>query len=76
MTRSEKMNAAATAKHLEWVLATYPDDPLILLWERAKWHGGEPVQQVLAANPRLEIMKLPLAAPELNPQEQVWKATR
>ncbi len=54
----------------------YPDDPLLLLWDRASWHGGEPVRQVLAANPRLEALKLPVAAPQLNPQEQVWKATR
>jgi len=70
------MNSTATAKHLEAVLAAYPKDPLLLLWDRAKWHGGEAVRRVLAANPRLEVMKLPVAAPELNPQERVWKATR
>ena len=31
---------------------------------------------MLEANPRLEILFLPVAAPELNPQEHVWKATR
>ena len=76
VTRTETMNSSATAKHLEAVLAAYPEDPLLLLWDRAKWHGGEAVRQVLAANPRLEVIKLPVAAPELNPQEQVWKATR
>jgi transposase len=30
----------------------------------------------LAAHPRLEILPLPVAAPDLNPQEHVWKATR
>ena len=76
VTRTETMNSSATAKHLEAVLAAYPEDPLLLLWDRAKWHGGEAVRQVLAANPRLEVIKLPVAAPELNPQERVWKATR
>jgi transposase len=47
-----------------------------MLWDRARWHGGEPVRQVLAAYSRLEVIKLPVAAPDLNPQEQVWKATR
>jgi len=65
VTRTETMNSSAT-----------PEDPLLLLWDRAKWHGGEAVRQVLAANPRLEVIKLPVAAPELNPQERVWKATR
>ena len=38
--------------------------------------GGEEICEVLAANPRLEIVPVPVAAPVLNPQEQVWKATR
>ena len=31
---------------------------------------------VLAANPRLELVYLPVAAPDLNPQEHIWKAAR
>ena len=76
VTRTETMNSVATAQHLQAVLAAYPQDPLLLLWDRAKWHGGEAVRQVLAAHPRLEVMKLPVAAPDLNPQAHVWKATR
>ena len=76
VTRTETMNSVANAQHLQAVLAAYPQDPLLLLWDRAKWHGGEAVRQVLAAHPRLEVMKLPVAAPDLNPQEHVWKATR
>jgi hypothetical protein len=34
------------------------------------------VRAVLEANPRLEVMRFPTAAPDLNPQEMVWKATR
>ncbi len=30
----------------------------------------------MAANPQLEIVPLPVAAPDVSPQEQVWKATR
>lgn len=76
VTRTTTMNSLTTAQHLEAILAAYPDKPLLMLWDRAKWHGGEAVRQVLAANPRLEVMKLPVATPELNPQEFVWKATR
>jgi transposase len=75
-TRAEKMNSAATAAHLEAVLQTYPDVPILLFWDRATWHGSAPVRQVLADNPRLAVMKLPVAAPDLNPQEHVWKAAR
>lgn len=74
--RSEQMNAEVTAQYLQDLLAEYPDTPILLLWDRAPWHRGEPIRQVLEANSRLEILFLPTAAPELNPQEHVWKATR
>jgi transposase len=70
------MNAEASAKHLDQILAAHPDAPLLLVWDRAPWHRGAPIREVLAANPRLERMLLPVAAPDLNPQEHVWKATR
>jgi transposase len=76
ITREPGMNSEATTRHLQEVLDTVPDKPILLLWDRAKWHGGQAVRNLLAANPRLEVMPLPTAAPDLNPQEQVWKATR
>ncbi|NIR93228.1 MAG: hypothetical protein GWO08_05990, partial [Gammaproteobacteria bacterium] len=62
--------------HLQQILVTYPEQQILLFWDRAKWHGGPAVAQVLADNPRLEVMKYPPATPDLNPQEQVWKAAR
>ena len=70
------LNAATTAAHLEQVLSAYPDVPILLLWDRAPWHRGPAVRDVQAAHPRREILPLPVATPDLNPQEQVWKATR
>ena len=74
--RSPVMNAVATAQYLQQILTAIPEAPIFLLWDRAPWHSGPPVREVLAENPRLEVMSLPVAAPDLNPQEQVWKATR
>jgi transposase len=74
--QSDVMNAEATAQHLEQVLVALPGVPILLLWDRAPWHRGQSIQDVLDANPRLQIMWLPTAAPDLNPQEHVWKATR
>lgn len=76
VTQEPTMNGEATARHLNDVLVTHPDVPILLLWDKASWHGGPAVRAVLAANPRLEVMRFPTAAPELNPQEMVWKATR
>lgn len=76
VTRAEKLNSSATARHLEQVLVANPGKHILLFWDRATWHGGQAVKDVLAANPRLEVMKYPPAAPDLNPQEHVWKAAR
>jgi transposase len=74
--RSVVMNATTTVQHLQQVLDTYPDVAILMLIDRAPWHRGEPVRRLLEENPRLEILYLPVAAPDLNPQEHVWKATR
>lgn len=74
--RCEVFNSQQTAQHLEALLDLYPERRLLVLWDRASWHGGEAVKAVLAAHPRLDVVRFPPGSPELNPQEQVWKRTR
>lgn len=74
--RSPIMNAETSALFLEKILLAYPDDPILLLWDRAPWHRAPKIKTILEANSRLEIIYFPPGAPDLNPQEQVWKATR
>jgi transposase len=74
--RSPIMNAETSALFLEKILLAYPDDPILLLWDRAPWHRGPQIKAILEANSRLEIIYFPPGAPDLNPQEHVWKATR
>lgn len=74
--RSDLMNAEISAQYLEMILETNPEVAIILFWDRAPWHRGQPIDQVLEQNPRLEIIFFPTASPDLNPQEQVWKAVR
>jgi hypothetical protein len=74
--RSQTMNSATTAGYLQHLLLSYPDQPILLLWDRAPHHKGDAVNAVLAANPRLEIMWLPAGAPDTNPQQHVWKDMR
>jgi transposase len=70
------MDAQASARHLQTILNALPDRRILFLWDRAPWHRGPAIRDLLALHPRLEIMLFPVAAPDLNPQEQVWKATR
>ncbi len=70
------MSSATTAAFLRDLLLYYPTQPLLLLWDRANWHKGEAVKQVLANNPRLQLVFFPPASPHLNPQEHVWSQAR
>ncbi len=78
--RTQVMNSAVSALFLQKLLTAYPTQPILLLWDCAKWHQGQAVNDLLTAHPRLEILCLRVpfgrASPELNPQEHVWKATR
>jgi len=76
VSRSPRLTALCSAEHLDMLLHAIPERPILLFWDRAPWHHGEPIRQLLQANPRLTIIEYPVAAPELNPQEQVWKHTR
>lgn len=74
--RAKTMNAETTVRFLQLVCRRYPHKPIVLLWDRATWHGGRTVRNFLAAHPRIQVIKFPPGSPELNPQEHVWKATR
>ena len=73
---SDVMNAKVSAQYLEMLLETNPDVPIILFWDRAPWHRGKPIDEVLENHLRLEIIFFPTASPDLNPQEHVWKDVR
>jgi transposase len=74
--QSPTMNAEASALFLQKLLTAIPEVPIILLGDRAPWHRGSEITEILDTNPRLQIIRFPTAAPDLNPQEHVWKATR
>ena len=65
-----------SALFLQKILTAVPETPIVLLWDKAPWHRGPEINQILTDNPRLQLIQFPTAAPELNPQEHVWKATR
>lgn len=74
--RTEQMNGCASVQHLQQILAAYPTQHIVLFWDRATWHKGLLVREFLKAHERLELIFFPVSAPEMNPQERVWKATR
>ena len=49
---------------------------MVILIDNAPWHAGEPVKQVLAEYPQLELWRLPSYSPQLNILERFWKLLR
>ncbi|MDO8684970.1 MAG: IS630 family transposase [Armatimonadota bacterium] len=46
--------------------------PVIVVWDNAKIHKGEPIRELCRRHRRLHLEALPPYAPELNPDEGVW----
>lgn len=74
--QAKTMNSETTASYLQMIAEAIPNKPILLLWDRATWHGGEPVKQFFKQNPRFEVMRFPPGSPDLNPQEHLWKLAR
>jgi transposase len=70
-----RQNAQMTIHFLQHILTCLPDRPILLLWDRASWHKGA-VREFVEQHPLLEMVYFPVACPDLNPQEHVWKLTR
>ena len=45
---------------------------VIVIWDNASIHRGEPVRDMCRSFARLHLVALPPYAPELNPDEGVW----
>jgi transposase len=65
-----------TADFMRILLMLFPAPPILLVLDRAPWHHGAAIDEVIEANPRLELMFYPPACPDLNPQEHVWGDVR
>ncbi len=48
------MDAQASARHLQAILNALPDHRILFLWDRAPWHRGPAIRDLLAVHPRLE----------------------
>jgi transposase len=49
---------------------------VIVVWDNGPNHKGEPLRELRAAYPRLDIEWLPPYAPELNPVELLWNCLK
>ncbi len=58
---------------LKKLAETYPEGPLYLVMDGAPAHTAKVVGKWLAANPRIQVLRLPkYSAHEVNPAERIW----
>jgi transposase len=50
--------------------------PVLLIWDSATIHKGEAIRALCSRFPRLHLYHFPGYAPELNPDEGVWKLAK
>lgn len=72
----DKAISENTIAYLEQLLNHYPDQPILLIWDQAKFHTSQLVEEWLADHPRLTTMLLPKYAPDLNPIEDLWQVLK
>jgi transposase len=73
---SSTQSGEVTADFIRILLVLFPTQTILLLLDRAPWHYGPPINQLLEENDRLHLMYFPVACPDLNPQEHIWALAR
>ena len=74
--KTEWQNMYITAEILEKLRKIYPDQKILLIWDKAPWHKGRKAQEFIKQDGKIKTIEFPRAAPEENPQEHVWKNGR
>lgn len=67
-------NQKETIKILKLLKKKYPNKRICLLWDNAPWHRGKIVKEKLKTDLKgFYLIAFPPYAPDINPQEHVWK---
>ena len=65
-------SAETSAAFLRHLRARRPE-PLIVIWDNAPTHSGEPIRDYLATpDLRLRLVRLPAYSPDFNADEKIW----
>lgn len=65
-------NADTSVAFLKHLRARHPE-PLIIIWDNAPAHGGDPIRAYLTTpHVRLRLVRLPAYSPDFNADEHVW----
>ena len=73
---AQEQTGDLTADFIRILLLLFPTQTILLLLDRAPWHKGPAIREILDENDRLYTLYFPVACPDLNPQEHVWSLAR
>ena len=72
-----RANSEASCSFLDQLGNLYKGYKIVLIWDNASWHKSASVKDFLAKTKHhFYLINFPPYAPELNPQEHVWKHGR
>lgn len=69
-------NQKTIIEALTKIIKIYPNKNIVIVWDNAKWHKGKELREQLKKGKSLQNLHLinyPPYAPDMNPQEHVWK---
>ena len=70
-------NSEASCHALNQIGQIYKDYKIVLIWDNASWHKSAAIKKFLSETTySFHLINFPPYAPELNPQEHVWKTGR
>jgi transposase len=78
-TSTHRYLQAGFATHLRAIARTYPaqhSPRVVVIIDKAPWHRGALLKEVLSAYPHLELYPLPSYSPQLQVIERFWKILR
>jgi hypothetical protein len=71
-----EQTSTVTSNFIRLLLLHFPTHHILLLLDRAPWHFGPEIRQLLTENDLLELTYFPVACSDLNPQEHVGERPR
>ena len=75
--KTESANSEETCNVLNQIGESYKGQKIMIVWDNAAWHKSALVKEFLTnTKHNFHLINFPPYAPELNPQEHVWKAGR
>ena len=76
LAKTQNQTGETTVSILKKLAKYYQDKKIVIFWDNASWHKSAFVRAYLETTNQFKLYNFPPYAPDLNPQEHVWKEMR